>query len=95
MEALLNYLNLHSKAVPIGGGDINQAYRVTDGDQDYFLKYHPQMTADFFQAEVDGLKELGNAVRVPETYQHGSYEDAAFLLMEWIEPGEGLSLIHI
>jgi fructosamine-3-kinase len=89
MEALLNYLNLHSKAVPIGGGDINQAYRVTDGDQDYFLKYHPQMTADFFQAEVDGLKELGNAVRVPETYQHGSYEDAAFLLMEWVEPGEG------
>ncbi|MDT2675126.1 fructosamine kinase family protein [Enterococcus dongliensis] len=89
MEELLNYLHLQAKAVPISGGDINQAYRVTDGEKDYFLKYHPQMSADFFQAEVDGLAELKNAVRVPKTYQHGSFKDTAFLLMEWIEPGEG------
>ena len=43
MDELLNYLQLQSKAVPIGGGDTNQAYRVTDGERDYFLKYHPQM----------------------------------------------------
>lgn len=73
MDELLNYLQLQSKAVPIGGGDINQAYRVTDGKQNFFLKYHPQMSADFFQAEVDGLAELSNAVRVPKTYQHGSF----------------------
>lgn len=89
MDELLNYLNMQSKVIPIGGGDINQAYRVNDGKQAYFLKYHPQMSADFFQAEVDGLSELGNAVRVPEVYQHGSYANAAYLLMEWIEPGEG------
>ncbi|MGO3604876.1 MAG: fructosamine kinase family protein, partial [Enterococcus malodoratus] len=89
MDELLNYLQLQSKAVPIGGGDINQAYRVTDGKQNFFLKYHPQMSADFFQAEVDGLAELSNAVRVPKTYQHGSFAGGAFLLMEWIEPGEG------
>ena len=89
MDELLNYLNLQTKAIPISGGDINQAYRVTDGEKDYFLKYHPKMSADFFQAEVDGLAELGNAVRVPKVYQHGSYRDAAYLLMEWIEPGEG------
>lgn len=36
MDELLNYLQLQSKAVPIGGGDINQAYRVTDGKQNFF-----------------------------------------------------------
>ncbi|GAA2909011.1 fructosamine kinase family protein [Enterococcus pseudoavium] len=89
MEALLKQLELQTKAIPIGGGDINQAYRVTDGQKDYFLKYHPQMSADFFQAEVDGLAELAEVVHVPKVYRHGSYADAAFLLMEWIEPGEG------
>lgn len=89
MDGLLKHLQLQSKAVPIGGGDVNQAYRVTDGKQNYFLKYHPQMSADFFQAEVDGLAELSATVRVPKVYQHGSFEDEAFLLLEWIEPGEG------
>lgn len=89
MEKLLKYLHLEEKAIPIGGGDINQAYRVTDGKRDYFLKYHPRMSADFFLAEIDGLKELSNVVRVPKVYQHGSIDDSAFLLMEWIEPGEG------
>lgn len=89
METLLKYLELQDKAVPIAGGDINQAFRVTDGQQDYFLKYHPQMTAAFFQAEVDGLAELAKVVRVPKVYKNGSFEDAAYLLMEWIEPGEG------
>lgn len=49
MDELLNYLNMQTKAIPIGGGDINQAYRVTDGKNNYFLKYHPQMSADFFK----------------------------------------------
>lgn len=52
MEELLNYLQLQSKAVPIGGGDINQAFRVTDGKQAYFLKYHPKMSADFFKLKL-------------------------------------------
>lgn len=89
METLLKYLKLQDKALPIAGGDINQAFRVTDGQQDYFLKYHPQMTADFFQAEVDGLAELAKVVRVPRVHESGSFEAAAYLLMEWIEPGEG------
>lgn len=89
MDELLNYLQLQSKAVPIGGGDTNQAYRVTDGERDYFLKYHPQMSADFFQAEVGGLEELSNFVRVPKVFRHGTFMEGAFILMEWIEPGEG------
>lgn len=49
MNELLNYLNMQTKVIPIGGGDINQAYRVTDGKNNYFLKYHPQMSSDFFR----------------------------------------------
>lgn len=89
MNDLLDFLQLQTKIIPIAGGDINQTYRVTDGQQNYFLKYHPQVSGDFFTAEVDGLNELSNAVRVPKVYQHGSFKESAFLLLEWIEPGEG------
>lgn len=89
MESLLNYLQLEDHPLPIGGGDINQAYRVTDGSKDYFLKVHPNMTEAFFQAEVDGLKALGEVVRVPETFATGVHDHIAYLLMEWIEPGQG------
>lgn len=89
MESLLNYLQLEDHPLPIGGGDINQAYRVTDGSKDYFLKVHPNMTEAFFQAEVDGLKALGEVVRVPETFVTGVHDHIAYLLMEWIEPGQG------
>ncbi|GCF93350.1 aminoglycoside phosphotransferase [Enterococcus florum] len=89
MEGLLKQLQLKNRKIPIGGGDINQAYRVSDGKKDYFLKYHPNMSADFFQAEADGLAELGQAVRVPEVIQVGAYQKDAYLLLEWIEPGRG------
>ena len=64
-----------------------------------------EIQKDFFEAEVDGLKELATFVRVPDTYMLGETSEGAYLLMEWIEPGKGdqrdlaaalaLSLIHI
>ncbi|MGM0215094.1 fructosamine kinase family protein [Enterococcus sp. AZ109] len=89
MESLLKHLQLENRQLPIGGGDINQAYRVTDGSKDYFLKVHPNMSEAFFQAEVDGLQVLSEVVRVPKTFTSGVYENDAYLLMEWIEPGQG------
>ncbi|MGM0237861.1 fructosamine kinase family protein [Enterococcus sp. AZ103] len=89
MDPILKQLGLKEKSLPIVGGDINQAYRVTDGKTDYFLKYHPHVDAAFFQAEVFGLEQLGQIVRVPKVFQVGDFEGNAFLLLEWIEPGNG------
>lgn len=91
MEALrlLEELDLAGRILPINGGDINQAYRVTTDTGDYFLKYHPGMKQAFFEAEQVGLQALAPFVKVPETFGYGDLSQGAYLLMEWIEPGEG------
>lgn len=89
MDELLKHLGLQQKFLPINGGDINQAFRVTDGQTDYFLKLHPQMEESFFAAEVEGLRALGEVVRVPKVYQVGKFGEQAYLLMEWITPASG------
>ncbi len=50
---------------PISGGDVNQTYRFTTGENRYFLKTHPHVSSMFFQAEINGLAELAPFVRVP------------------------------
>lgn len=89
MEQLLKHLGLQSKSLPVVGGDINQTYRVTDGKKDYFLKYHPNVDKVFFEAEAAGLKKLATVVKAPQVYQVGNFKKDAYLLQEWIEPGEG------
>ena len=58
MNDLLDFLQLQTKIIPIAGGDINQTYRVTDGQQNYFLKYHPQVSGDFFYSRSRWLKRI-------------------------------------
>lgn len=89
IEQIMKQLDLSGHALPVVGGDVNQAYRIVDDDRPLFMKLHPGTSQSFFEAEVAGLKELGKQVRVPKVYQVGEYQRGAFLLMEWIEPGEG------
>ena len=78
-----------SKAVPVSGGDINEARRLTltNGAQ-VFMKANRTAGPGFFQAEADGLAAIRRtgAIRVPEVIATG--EDAAFgafLLLEWVD----------
>lgn len=86
---LLTELGITGKILPIAGGDINQSYRVVTGAGDYFLKYHPGVKKNFFQAEIHGLQELAAHVTVPQVERSGDLSQGAYLLMEWIEPGFG------
>lgn len=89
IQSVLAEIQLEGKVIPITGGDVNQTYRIEEQNKSYFLKLHPNIGKSFFEAEVDGLKELAPYVRVPETYMLGEQKDGAYLLMEWIEPGKG------
>ncbi|MGM9903473.1 aminoglycoside phosphotransferase [Enterococcus hirae] len=89
VQVVLEELRLDGKVIPVTGGDVNQNYRIEEHQKSYFLKVHPHVSKHFFEAEVDGLKELAPYVRVPETYMLGEMDEGAYLLMEWIEPGEG------
>ncbi|HJG21770.1 MAG TPA: fructosamine kinase family protein [Enterococcus durans] len=88
VRSVLSEIKLEGKIIPITGGDVNQTYRI-EGQCSYFLKIHPNIGKEFFEVEAAGLKELAPYVSVPETYMLGEIQDGAYLLMEWIEPGEG------
>lgn len=81
-------VTLHASA-PVGGGDINEAARLTLGDgSQVFLKHNPSPLPELFSVEAKGLEELkrADALRVPDVYAVGDATDdhPAYILMEWI-----------
>jgi fructosamine-3-kinase len=89
----------------VGGGDINEAWRVTLADGGTaFVKTRADAGPGEYTAEADGLAWLAEpgALRTPRVLEVG--ED--YLALEWIEPGRldtagseelgrGLALIHV
>jgi fructosamine-3-kinase len=77
-------------AQPVGGGSINDAYRLETEAGRFFVKVnHADRFPSMFEAEADGLRRLraAGALRVPEVIEHGEDHDDTFLLLEWIEGG--------
>lgn len=77
-------------AVAVGGGSINQAYRLagTDGSR-YFLKLNDARHAAMFAAEAQGLNAIAatQTLRVPQPIAHGSADGHSFLVLEHLELG--------
>ncbi len=76
-------------ARPLAGGDINSAYCLQGTDSSYFVKLNRTDTIAMFAAESAGLTELAatRTVRVPSPVVHGTSEEHAFLVQEYIEFG--------
>ncbi|MEC4747614.1 fructosamine kinase family protein [Methylomicrobium sp. Wu6] len=76
-------------ARPLGGGDINSAYRLQGRDRSYFVKLNRRELADMFTAEFDGLQEISSigVVRAPAPIVHGESGTQAFLVLEYLEFG--------
>lgn len=90
-------------ARPIGGGDVNDAWRVETGDRAVFVKTNDGADPEMFLREAEGLAWLAEAkaLRVPVVLAVSS----AFLALELIEParrapdfadrlGRGLAALH-
>jgi fructosamine-3-kinase len=76
-----------ARATPIGGGDINDAFRVELADKRaIFVKHHESPPPGMFAAEARGLAWLAEpgAIRVPRVIATGD----TWLALEWLEPGE-------
>ncbi len=73
----------------IAGGCINRAQRVTDGARDFFVKTNDSAKLQMFEAELAGLAEIAatGTLRVPSPLCAGLAGNAAFLVMEYIQPG--------
>ncbi len=98
------------RAVPVCGGDINDAYKLSLSDgRCVFMKANRSASEAFFRAEADGLEAIRatGTVRVPGVIAVG--HDAgvgAYLLLEWAEGrraapdfweafGHGLAAMHL
>ena len=91
----------------VGGGDINDAYRVElDDGRKLFVKTHARPLPGMFACEARGLQWLAEAraLRIPQVLAV-SDEEPAFLALELIEPaarvrdhderlGRGLAALH-
>ena len=82
------------KTQSVAGGDINEAARIdlTDGRR-AFVKTNLSAPRGMFPAEARGLKWLDetNSLRVPKVYavcREDATGQAAYLVLEWIEPGK-------
>lgn len=89
------------------GGDINDAYIVSDRKRSFFVKINRPQRQAMFAAEAAGLHELRQAalLRVPEPITVGATDEFAFIVLEYIELrrptraamyqlGEGLAELH-
>jgi len=75
------------EAVPLGGGCINQAYRLTGGGQRFFVKLNTAERLPMFEAEAAGLAAIrGSAsVRAPAPIAWGTCGDNSWLALEYLD----------
>ena len=73
----------------IGGGCINEAWQLSGGGHDYFVKLNAAARLDMFEAEAEGLNEMhaAGAIRVPRAVAWGTGDGRSFLAMEYIAFG--------
>jgi len=70
----------------IGGGCINQGFRLLAGGRDFFVKLNAASTLAMFEAEAAGLEEIAatRSVRVPRPICTGSDAERAWLTLEYL-----------
>ena len=94
-----------SDPVQVGGGSINEAYRLKSDGQSFFVKLNSAALLDMFEAEAAGLQALrdAEALHIPEPLVWGASGSKAFLVMEYLDVGgagsaaqlgEGLAAMH-
>jgi len=90
----------------LSGGDINNAYKVSDGQQSYFVKTNRKSQLFMFEAESVALNILAksNTVRVPKVIAFGMFGSDSYLVLEFIDMqgqpnsalfGQGLAQLHL
>lgn len=76
---------------PLGGGCISQAWRISGGECQLFVKVNAADRLPMFEAEAEGLAELAatRTVRVPQPIGYGVAAGQAWLALEYLPLGRG------
>ena len=97
-ELLKNSLEKHLttaisslELLPVGGGSINDTYKVIiNGSKKFFLKLNSLVAfPGLFEKEKNGLEFLArqNCIRIPSIIFYETNDNCQLLLLEWIESG--------
>ncbi|MCZ6578456.1 MAG: fructosamine kinase family protein, partial [Gammaproteobacteria bacterium] len=75
------------EATSVSGGDINRAYRLSDGQQQFFVKINNRTSLPMFEAEMHGLNEIraSDSIRCPQPIGCGKSGQFAFIVMEYLD----------
>lgn len=73
----------------LGGGCINAAASLSNGQQTYFVKLNQAAQVAMFEAEAAGLEEMvaSRSIRVPRPLCWGTAGNSAYLVLEWLDLG--------
>ncbi len=83
----------------LSGGDINQSYKLSTNQGEFFLKLNNNVPPDFFEKEEEGLNELSKSdsnLVIPEVIAVGRSEpdQPGFLLLEFIKESKTGDSFH-
>ncbi|XGV99384.1 MAG: fructosamine kinase family protein [Leptolyngbya sp. BL-A-14] len=75
----------------VGGGCINQGYRLADDNIAYFVKLNQASELGMFEAEAVGLQQMQQTgtIRVPTPICYGAEGGSAYIVLEWLTLGRG------
>ena len=108
-QFILSRLSIdRAKFIRVGGGSINDTYRIECHQFNFFCKFNSaKKFPGLFEKEKNGLEflRMTHTVRVPEIVWCGTSEDKQILILEWIDQGsrteafwkkfgEGLAALH-
>jgi len=73
----------------VGGGCINDAVLLGNGERNWFVKFNDSSRLDMFEAEAAGLDEMAatNTIRIPRPLCSGQDGTRSYLVMEYIRMG--------
>ena len=76
-----------ARQAAIGGGCINRALKLTDGQRSFFVKVNSAEHLAMFEAEAAGLDEVlaSRSIRVPRPVCRGTAAGQTFLVLEYLE----------
>lgn len=71
----------------VSGGSINEAFRISDGQQHYFVKLNQASKVGMFEAEALGLQALATSlsIRIPQVIGWGTADNRSYIILEWLD----------
>ncbi|WP_428773530.1 fructosamine kinase family protein [Vibrio sp.] len=84
-DTLMFEFNLAEKS-KISGGEINQCYMISDGEQRYFVKVNEKNFLPNFEIEAENIRLMreSDTVYVPELVHIGQSKDNSFLILNYV-----------